>query len=125
MLILKHKSLNITVEEILEAVRIGKPPTGMAMNLTEDAVIVEPLDCINLLGEIGDDYESLFYEEVDIDRPWSEIFSSHRAATGLSQVAISKKLGIPRRTIENWETGKAIPPEYVQKAVIKAILALN
>ena len=36
-----------------------------------------------------------------------------RRKTGLSQVAFAKKYGIPRRTIENWESGKTVPPAYV------------
>ena len=36
-----------------------------------------------------------------------------RAETGLSQVAFAKRLGIPRRTIENWESGVSAPPPYV------------
>lgn len=36
-----------------------------------------------------------------------------RSATGLSQVAFAKEYGIPRRTIENWESGERKPPEYV------------
>lgn len=38
---------------------------------------------------------------------------SIRARTGLSQKAFSELTGVPQRTIENWETGKRIPPEYV------------
>lgn len=28
---------------------------------------------------------------------------------------------IPKRTIENWETGKRTPPAYVEKLVIRAL----
>lgn len=40
-----------------------------------------------------------------------------RAETGLSQVAFAKKLGIPRRTIENWESGVSAPPPYVVELI--------
>lgn len=36
-----------------------------------------------------------------------------RQLHGLSQRALSDLTGIPLRTIENWETGKRNPPEYV------------
>jgi DNA-binding XRE family transcriptional regulator len=125
MLILKHKSLTISAEEILEAICARKAPAGTAISLTENAVVVEPLDCMNLFGDVNSDYVSITYNDLNIDKPWSELFAQYRAATGLSQVAIGKKLGIPRRTIENWESGESVPPEYVQKSVLKAILALN
>lgn len=38
-----------------------------------------------------------------------------RAASGLSQAAFAKAYGIPRRTIENWESGSNTAPEYVLK----------
>jgi transcriptional regulator with XRE-family HTH domain len=36
-----------------------------------------------------------------------------RNSTGLSQDRFSERYGIPRRTVEDWETGKRTPPEYV------------
>lgn len=36
-----------------------------------------------------------------------------RIGTGLSQTKFSEKYGIPKRTIEDWESGKRTPPEYV------------
>lgn len=36
-----------------------------------------------------------------------------RAKTGLSQAAFSKRFGIPKRTIEDWETGKRRAPAWV------------
>lgn len=36
-----------------------------------------------------------------------------RSITGLSQQAFSDKYNIPKRSIENWESGKRTPPEYV------------
>jgi len=44
-----------------------------------------------------------------------------RAKTGLSQVAFGKRYGIPRRTIEDWETDKAFPPEYLINFMEKVI----
>ena len=36
-----------------------------------------------------------------------------RAKTGLSQAKFSEAYEIPKRSIENWEAGKRVPPEYV------------
>lgn len=36
-----------------------------------------------------------------------------RKQTGLSQAKFSERYNIPKRTIENWESGKNEPPEYV------------
>jgi len=36
-----------------------------------------------------------------------------RASTGLSQAAFADKYGIPKRTVENWESGVNAPPQYV------------
>lgn len=36
-----------------------------------------------------------------------------RKRTGLSQAKFGEKYNIPKRTIEDWETEKRIPPVYV------------
>lgn len=36
-----------------------------------------------------------------------------RALTGLAQEKFSAKYHIPKRTIENWESGVSAPPRYV------------
>lgn len=41
-----------------------------------------------------------------------------RLNAGLSQQKMSDLLNIPKRTIEDWESGKRIPPEYVKSLVI-------
>lgn len=46
-----------------------------------------------------------------------------RALTGLSQRAFSDKYSIPRRTIEDWESGKRTPPEYVVALLGRAVKA--
>ena len=44
-----------------------------------------------------------------------------RARTGLSQKKFAAKYEIPSRTIEDWETGKRVPPEYVVKLLERAV----
>lgn len=36
----------------------------------------------------------------------------------LTQAQMSEKMGIPQRTIEDWERGNRKPPEYVKRLVI-------
>lgn len=36
-----------------------------------------------------------------------------RAKTGLSQARFADLVGIPRRTIENWESGRVSPAPYL------------
>ena len=48
---------------------------------------------------------------------------SLRMAAGLSQRALADKYGIPRRTIENWESGVRTPPDYVVRLLAAALEA--
>lgn len=41
-----------------------------------------------------------------------------RKAAGLTQQQLSDLLGIPKRTIGNWETGVNKCPEYLEKLII-------
>lgn len=49
-------------------------------------------------------------------RPMNEI-KALREATGLTQRAFADLLGIPKRSIENWESGVSNPPEYVVRLI--------
>ena len=42
-----------------------------------------------------------------------------RHAAGLSQRKMAEALGIPCRTIEDWEAGKSTPPDYVKRYVLE------
>jgi len=42
---------------------------------------------------------------------------SMRAATGLSQVKFGEYFGIPRRTIEQWESGNREPADYILRLI--------
>ena len=44
-----------------------------------------------------------------------------RMVSGLSQQAFSDKYKIPKRSIENWESGKRTPPEYVISLLERAV----
>lgn len=44
-----------------------------------------------------------------------------RAATGLSQAAFAQRFRIPRRTVENWESGTNACPIYVRLLLAQAV----
>lgn len=44
-----------------------------------------------------------------------------RAATGLSQVAFAQRFCIPRRTVENWESGASSCPDYLRLLLAQAV----
>ena len=44
-----------------------------------------------------------------------------RKNAGITQKRMSELLNIPQRTIEDWETGKRTPPEYVKALVIEKL----
>ncbi len=48
-----------------------------------------------------------------------------RKQVDLTQQALSDWLGIPKRTIENWEGGKNTCPEWCEKLVVEKILTYN
>ena len=47
----------------------------------------------------------------------SEYMKDLRKQTGLTQKAFSEHLGIPLRTIEDWEAGRRTPPEYIPRLI--------
>lgn len=56
--------------------------------------------------------------------PFNEALRAARAATRLTQQAMADKTLIPKRTIEDWERGKATPPPYVQRFVLNELADL-
>ena len=45
-----------------------------------------------------------------------------RTARGMSRKDVSRKLGIPYRSLENWEKGLSKCPDYVERLVVAEIL---
>lgn len=45
-----------------------------------------------------------------------------RLLVGMSQAQVCRELGIPRRTLQDWEYGTNNPPPYVEKLVIDKLL---
>lgn len=44
-----------------------------------------------------------------------------RQAAGLSQQGVTDTLGIPRRTLQDWETGKRTPPGWAEALIIEKL----
>ena len=47
----------------------------------------------------------------------AEIIKGLRDKTGMTRKAFSDHLGIPVRTVEDWEKGKRTPPEYIRRLI--------
>ena len=56
---------------------------------------------------------------------FSEEFKRERVRLDLSQQAMSDELNIPKRTIENWESGVNAPPEWVQRLVLAELKSMK
>ena len=54
-------------------------------------------------------------------RTFAEALKEARAAAGMSQQKMADRMLIPKRTIENWETGERTPPPYVQRFVLNEL----
>ena len=46
-----------------------------------------------------------------------------RLRLGLTQTGMTESFGIPRRTIQEWEAGRRVPPEYVLR-MLEALAGL-
>ena len=44
-----------------------------------------------------------------------------RQAAGLSQQGVTDTLGIPRRTLQDWEAGKRTPPGWAEALVVEKL----
>ena len=44
-----------------------------------------------------------------------------RSITGLSQAKFGDEYEIPKRTIEDWETGRRKPPEYLLRLLERVV----
>ena len=47
-----------------------------------------------------------------------------RQQAGLTQKAMHDMFGIPKRTIEDWDSGKRYPPEWVERLVLEKLESL-
>lgn len=47
----------------------------------------------------------------------AELIKNLREETGLNRTAFAQHLGIPIRTVEDWEAGRRTPPEYIPRLI--------
>lgn len=47
-----------------------------------------------------------------------------RKAAGLTQQGMSDLLGIPKRTVQDWEGGKRTPPDWAERLIIEKLGAI-
>lgn len=52
---------------------------------------------------------------------FGEKLKEARKGAGLTQQGLSERLEISKRTIEKWENGSRVPPDYVQRLVLKEL----
>jgi transcriptional regulator with XRE-family HTH domain len=55
---------------------------------------------------------------------FAESLKTARKRAGLTQQGMAGRMEIPRRTIQDWEGGKMIPPSYVQRLVLNELETL-
>lgn len=56
---------------------------------------------------------------------FAERLKAAREAAGLTQQAMSGRMEIPKRTIEEWEAGRRTAPGYVQRFVLNELEGLR
>lgn len=58
-------------------------------------------------------------------KEFSEQFKAARKAAGLTQQGVEDQMQIPRRTVQDWESGRMTPPPYVQKLVLEKLESMK
>ena len=59
-----------------------------------------------------------------MDKTFAEKLKEARKAAGLTQKTMVARMLMPRRTLEDWERGLNIPPEYIQRLVLNELESL-
>lgn len=57
-----------------------------------------------------------------MEQTFAERLKAIRTGANWSRPRMVERMGIPLRTIEDWEGEKSTPPEYVQRLVIDRLL---
>ncbi len=56
---------------------------------------------------------------------FNELLRKARAEAGISQQGMAERMEISKRTIEKWETGDRVPPQYVQRFVLNELYLMK
>ncbi len=48
-----------------------------------------------------------------------------REQLGMSRAEISRQLGIPIRTLENWDSGERKPPEWAERLILEKLDSIS
>lgn len=57
-----------------------------------------------------------------MNQSFAEKLHTIRTEAGWSRPKMVERVGVPLRTIEEWESTRRTPPEYVQKLVIDRLI---
>lgn len=57
-----------------------------------------------------------------MSQTFAEELRTIRTEAGWSRPKMVERVGVPLRTIEDWESAKRTPPKYVQRLVIDRLL---
>ncbi len=56
---------------------------------------------------------------------FAEQLKKARVSAGVTQQSMAELMQIPKRSIENWESGERTPPIYVQRFVLNELKELK
>ena len=51
------------------------------------------------------------------NRSAAVVIRSLRESTGESRIKFAEHIGIPLRTIDDWENGRRVPPDYIPRMI--------
>lgn len=82
-------------------------------------------DCKDRETFLAEEGGSVKADELDLLRYVYTVrtISDIRAAAGLSRAEFSRRYGIPLRTIEDWEAGRRVPPDYLVRLIAFAVFS--
>lgn len=90
----------------------------------EYIAVIDGDECIEEIEkeEVEEYFKDREYEEVKKSVNIARV-KNIRSISSLSQQNFCKAYNIPRRTLEDWETGKAVAPDYVLELLERAVRA--
>jgi DNA-binding XRE family transcriptional regulator len=99
---------------------IGRVLTNRNMT-TDEALDMTGVDMDKWAMEQG--WEGWDYNCIVVD--YETELKVARLDAKLTQRAMSDEFGIPKRTIENWESGKRTPPPYVERLILEKLAQMK